>query len=52
MEKVRLNIFNDDFKDFIESLNKFDVEYILIEGYPVVLQGYHRTTDDLDYDNI
>ncbi|GHB26307.1 DUF6036 family nucleotidyltransferase [Mongoliitalea lutea] len=48
MEKVRLNIFNDDFKDFIESLNKFDVEYILIGGYAVVLHGYHRTTGDLD----
>jgi predicted nucleotidyltransferase len=48
VEKVKLNIFNDDFKDFIESLNKFEVEYILIGGYAVVLHGYHRTTGDLD----
>ncbi|MGY6520723.1 MAG: DUF6036 family nucleotidyltransferase [Mongoliitalea sp.] len=48
MERVNLNIFNDDFKDFIESLNKYEVEYILIGGYAVVLHGYQRTTGDLD----
>jgi len=48
MKKVILNIFNNDFKDFIESLNRFDVEYILIGGYAVILYGYHRTTGDLD----
>lgn len=48
MKKLKLNIFNDDFKDFIEILNKFEVEYILIGGYAVVLHGYHRTTGDLD----
>lgn len=39
-----LNLFNNDFKDFIESLHKFDMAYILIGGYAVVLYGYHRTT--------
>lgn len=48
MKKIKLNIFSDDFKDFIESLNKFDVDYILIGGYAVILHGYHRTTGDLD----
>lgn len=48
MKKVILNIFKNDFKDFIESLNRFDVEYILIGGYAVILYGYHRTTGDLD----
>ena len=48
MNKIILNIFNDDFKEFIESLNNFDVEYILIGGYAVVLHGYNRTTGDLD----
>lgn len=48
MVKSHLNLFNSDFKDFIESLNKFDVEYILIGGYAVVLHGYHRTTGDMD----
>jgi len=48
MKKIKLNVFNEDFKDFIESLNKFGVEYILIGGYAVILHGYHRTTGDLD----
>jgi predicted nucleotidyltransferase len=48
MKKIKFSVFNDDFKDFIESLNKFEVEYILIGGYAVVLHGYNRTTGDLD----
>lgn len=42
------NIFNEDFKDFIGSLNKFQVNYILVGGYSVILHGYPRTTGDLD----
>ncbi|MEQ8413227.1 MAG: nucleotidyltransferase [Imperialibacter sp.] len=42
------NIFNDDFRDFISSLNSQGVEYILIGGYSVILHGYPRTTGDLD----
>ncbi|MEP7195694.1 MAG: hypothetical protein ABI851_04195 [Saprospiraceae bacterium] len=42
------NIFNDDFRDFINSLNKNDVEYILISGYAVILHGYPRVTGDMD----
>ncbi len=42
------NIFNDDFRDFIDSLNKNEVEYILVGGYAVILNGYRRTTGDLD----
>ncbi|WP_339795181.1 hypothetical protein [uncultured Imperialibacter sp.] len=42
------NIFNDDFRDFISSLNSHRVEYILIGGYSVILHGYPRTTGDLD----
>lgn len=48
MKEISLNVFNDDFKDFIESLSKFQVEYILIGGYAVILHGYNRTTGDLD----
>lgn len=48
MKKIKLNVFNEDFKGFIESLNKFGVEYILIGGYAVILHGYYRTTGDLD----
>ena len=42
------NIFNDDFRDFIKCLNQFDVRYILIGGYSVILHGYARTTGDMD----
>jgi len=42
------NIFNQDFIDFIDSLNKAKVEYILVGGYAVILHGYNRTTGDLD----
>ncbi|MEL6717672.1 MAG: hypothetical protein AAFO82_07160 [Bacteroidota bacterium] len=42
------NIFNTDFQDFLNALNKNEVEYILIGGYAVILYGYRRTTGDLD----
>ena len=42
------NIFNDDFRDFIEILNKYKVKYILVGGYAVILHGYRRTTGDMD----
>lgn len=42
------DIFNKDFQDFISCLNRFEVEYILVGGYSVILHGYNRTTGDLD----
>ena len=42
------NIFNDDFRDFINSLNQNEVKYILVGGYSVILHGYPRTTGDMD----
>jgi hypothetical protein len=42
------NIFNEDFRDFINSLNNYDVKYILVGGYSVILHGYSRTTGDMD----
>ena len=42
------DIFNKDFLEFIESLNRFDVKYLLVGGYAVILYGYNRTTGDLD----
>ena len=42
------NIFNDDFRDFIDELNKADVRYILVGGFSVILHGYSRTTGDMD----
>jgi hypothetical protein len=43
-----MDIFNADFKDFIEGFNKFKVEYILVGGYAVILRGYSRSTGDMD----
>jgi hypothetical protein len=42
------NIFNEDFRDFIDCFNRFDVKYILVGGYSVILHGYSRTTGDMD----
>ncbi|GAA0526299.1 hypothetical protein LX66_0460 [Chitinophaga japonensis] len=42
------NIFNDDFRDFIQALNNHNVEYIVVGGYAVILHGYRRPTGDMD----
>jgi predicted nucleotidyltransferase len=42
------NNLNEDFVDFLTSLNDNDVEYILVGGYAVIFHGYNRTTGDLD----
>ncbi len=42
------NIFNDDFREFIELLNLHQAEYILVGGYAVILHGYPRSTGDMD----
>ena len=42
------NIFNDDFRDFIHALNTYEVEYVLVGGYAVILHGYRRTTGYMD----
>ena len=42
------NIFNPDFRDFLQALNKNDVEYLLVGGYAVILHGYSRVTADMD----
>jgi len=42
------NIFNEDFRDFIDALNKAEVKYILVGGFSVILHGYSRTTSDMD----
>jgi hypothetical protein len=42
------NIFNTDFRDFIEILNKHEVKYVLVGAYAVILHGYRRTTGDMD----
>jgi hypothetical protein len=42
------DLFNQDFQDFIEALNRAEVEYILVGGYAVILHGYIRSTADMD----
>lgn len=43
-----MNLFNEDFIDFLTLLNKNRVSYILVGGYAVVIRGYSRTTGDID----
>jgi hypothetical protein len=40
---------DQDFKEFIELLNKHEVEYLLIGGFAVALHGYVRNTVDIDF---
>lgn len=39
---------NQDFKEFIESLNDNGVHYLVIGGYAVAQHGYPRYTKDID----
>ncbi len=41
-------MLNQDFKEFIQSLNANHVRYLIIGGYAVALHGYPRYTKDLD----
>ena len=38
----------DDFKDFLNSLNKNGVEYLLLGGWAVGIYGHPRATADMD----
>lgn len=38
----------DEFQEFLKSLNQNDVRYLLIGGYAVILNGFVRNTSDLD----
>jgi hypothetical protein len=42
------NIFNPDFRDFLQALNRNEVEYLLVGGYAVIIHGYSRVTADMD----
>jgi predicted nucleotidyltransferase len=39
---------NQDFKEFIQSLNDNGVRYLIVGGYAVALHGYPRYTKDID----
>ena len=38
----------DDLKNLITSLNRHNVEYLLIGGYALFAHGYHRATTNID----
>ena len=42
------NIFNLDFLEFLELLQKHEVDFLLVGGYAVILHGYVRSTGDMD----
>lgn len=39
---------NQDFKEFLQSLNDNVVRYLVVGGYAVALHGYPRYTKDID----
>jgi len=39
---------NPSFREILELLNKFDVEYIVVGGVAAVIQGAPVTTFDID----
>lgn len=41
-------VLNQDFKEFIQSLNEHSVRYLIIGGYAVAFHGHPRYTKDLD----
>ncbi|MBI5290602.1 MAG: hypothetical protein HY872_01860 [Chloroflexi bacterium] len=41
-------MLNQDFKEFIQSLNDNQVRYLVIGGYAVAFHGHPRYTKDLD----
>lgn len=42
------NLFNIDFLEFLQLLDKYEVDYLLVGGYAVILHGYGRSTGDMD----
>lgn len=41
-------MLNQDFKEFIQLLNEYEVRYLVIGGYAVAIHGHPRYTKDLD----
>jgi predicted nucleotidyltransferase len=41
-------VLNQDFREFIQSLNDNHVRYLIVGGYAVALHGHPRYTKDLD----
>lgn len=41
-------ILEPDFRDFVELLNKYEVEYMVVGGYALAFHGEPRFTGDMD----
>lgn len=41
-------MLNQDFREFVQSLNDNEVRYLVIGGYAVALHGHPRYTKDID----
>lgn len=41
-------LLNQDFKEFLQSLNDNNVHYLIIGGYAVAFHGHPRYTKDID----
>ncbi len=41
-------MLNQDFREFIESLNDSQVRYLVVGGYAVAVHGHPRYTKDMD----
>jgi hypothetical protein len=41
-------MLENDFRDFIELLNRFGVAYMVVGGLAVNSHGYSRNTGDMD----
>jgi len=41
-------VLNQDFKEFVQSLNAKQVRYLIVGGYAIALHGHPRYTKDLD----
>lgn len=41
-------MFSPDFREFVELLIKYKVEYLIVGGYAVSVHGHPRYTGDLD----
>ena len=41
-------MLENDFRDFIELLNKYSVAYMVVGGYAVMAHGQPRFTEDFD----
>jgi len=39
---------HEDFKEFIEALNKNDVEYVIVGAFALAFHGHPRATGDID----